>query len=116
MKRIVMVMAVMGHLAMGQAVNAGAEGGPKRAMDRVRANATDVYTVVFEEDEPAMVGVKGDGDTRLFLTVYDANGNLIASDSGNICLVRWTPRWTGRFTIKVTNLGRVYNNYVMVTN
>jgi hypothetical protein len=50
--------------------------------------------------------------------VYDENGNLIASDTDytDDCYVRFYPRWTGVFRIKIVNRGGVYNNYAIVTN
>ena len=49
---------------------------------------------------------------------YDENGNLIDSDTDNTdqCVCTFTPRWTGRFTIRIKNLGRVYNRYTLYTN
>jgi hypothetical protein len=81
--------------------------------ERVKAQSTDRYTHRFYADETAYIYVDGDGDTDLDLYVYDENGNLIDSDTdpGDTCLCRFTPKWTGSFTIKVKNLGRVYNEY-----
>ena len=96
----------------------GAVPGPKRIYDRVEGNTTDIWRFTFRGGETAIVGVSGDGDTDLDLYVYDANGNFITSDTdlGDDCLVTFTPRWTGTFIIKIKNLGRVYNNYLLVTN
>ena len=96
----------------------GAVGGPKYALSRVNAGATDVYHFSFRAGEPAIVTVSGDGDTDLDLYVYDNNGNLIDSDTdySDDCICAWTPRWTGQFTIRIRNRGRVYNSYVIHTN
>ena len=96
----------------------GAVGGPYRRVDRVLAGCTDSWTFTFRGGEYAMVILSGDGDTDLDLYVYDENGNLIDSDTDELddCICTFTPKWTGRFTIRVKNLGRVYNNYVLVTN
>lgn len=96
----------------------GAVGGPKYTVEVVRANSTDSYNVSFTAGYLAEVGLSGDGDTDLDLYVYDSNGNLIASDTDytDDCYVSWVPAWTGRFTIKVVNRGRVANRYVLVTN
>jgi len=79
----------------------------------VRANATDVYHIRFRANETAVCIVSGDGDTDLDLFIYDSNGNLIDSDTDNTddCVCTWTPRWTGTFTIKVKNYGRISNCY-----
>ncbi len=79
---------------------------------------TDTYVVPFAAGEPAVVVLKGDGDTILDLKVYDENGHLIAADvdEGAGALVKWTPRWSGKYIIKVVNHGPVYNHYRLATN
>lgn len=96
----------------------GAMGGPKYARGSVSARSYTYYDQKFWADEIAEVAVSGDGDTDLDLYVYDENGNLIASDTDytDDCYVRFCPRWTGRFRIKIVNRGGVYNNYAIVTN
>lgn len=96
----------------------GAVGGPKRGVYSVAAYSTDVFVVKFYANERATVVVSGDGDTDLDLYIYDDNGNLIAKDDdySDDCIVNWTPRRTGQFTIKVVNRGNVYNQYVIATN
>jgi hypothetical protein len=117
MKRITQ-FALVGLFLMAAVsfAQAGAVGGPKVAKYSLDGRSTDVFTIRFHAGETAKIGVAGDGDTDLALAVYDESGNLIAFHSGTECLVEWTPKWTGRFTIKVVNLGYVYNNYVLVTN
>ena len=92
--------------------------GPGVAVTRVEAHSTDTFSVMFAAGEEAIVTVVGDGDTDLDLKVYDENGNLIAQDidTTDRCFVRWIPRWTGRFTLRVENLGRVYNRYTIRHN
>ena len=88
-------------------------GGPKYDVHAVLANSTDVFQVSFNGKEEAAVVISGDGDTDLDLFVYDENGNLIDSDTevGDDCVVRFIPRWTGKFRIEIRNLGSVYNQY-----
>lgn len=83
--------------------------------DRVKANSTDIYTQKFYGGESVAILVEGDGDTDLDLFIYDENGNLIVSDTdeGDTCIAAFTPKWTGTFTIKIMNLGSVYNNYTL---
>ena len=83
--------------------------------ERVLANSTDTYSEVFVADVNVVVYVEGDGDTDLDLYIYDESGNLIDSDTDNTdrCYCEWTPRWRGKFTIKIKNLGSVYNAYTM---
>lgn len=81
--------------------------------DIVKANTTDVYTVTLRADEAFYIYVSGDGDTDLDLFVYDENDNLIDSDtdSDDKCLCTVRPKWTGKFKIKIKNLGNLYNRY-----
>lgn len=96
----------------------GRVGGAVTHYDRVSANSTDTYNIQFRGGEYAMIIVSGDGDTDLDLYVYDSYGNLVASDSdySDDCVVSFTPRYTSTFRVKIVNRGRVYNNYVLVTN
>lgn len=96
----------------------GAADGPIYRVDRVGARTTDIWKINFLGGEDAIVYVSGDGDTDLDLYVYDENGNLIDSDTDatDECICTFHPRWTGPFTIKIKNLGYVYNRYVLRTN
>lgn len=96
----------------------GATGGRKGATSRVEARSTDTYEITFRGGELARIAVVGDGDTDLDLFVYDEDGYLIVKDDDDTdtCIVQWTPRWTGKFSIKIKNLGRVYNAYEIATN
>lgn len=96
----------------------GAVGGPKYAYGRVYARSYTYYDQKFWANSMAEVVVSGDGDTDLDLYVYDEYGNLITSDTDytDDCYVRFYPRWTGRFRIKIVNRGGVYNDYAIVTN
>jgi hypothetical protein len=89
--------------------------GPASKADVVDAYTTNVYHESFFGGELARVRVIGDGDTDLDVYVLDEFGNVIASDTGytDTCEVVWLPRWTGPFTIRVVNLGAVYNRYVI---
>lgn len=81
--------------------------------DKVLSHDTDVYRVTLERGERWFICLSGDGDTDLDLYVYDENGNLIDSDSDSSddCVCTVTPKWTGRFTIKIVNRGSVFNRY-----
>lgn len=89
-----------------------------RRTDRVLAGYTDTWTYTFTGGKEAYVIVTGDGDTDLDLYIYDENNNLIDSDTDETddCICSFTPRWTGKFYIKIKNRGRVYNNYVILIN
>jgi hypothetical protein len=96
----------------------GRVGGPASHYDEVLARSTDVYTLTFRGGEWAEIRVRGDGDTDLDCYVYDQNGNLIDSDADytDYCILGWVPRWTGSFTLRIRNLGWVWNGYILVTN
>lgn len=96
----------------------GAVGGSQYDYDRVNAYSTVQYQINFRAGERAVVSVQGDGDTDLDLYIYDGNGNLIAQDTdySDNCVCAWTPRWTGKFYIRIKNRGGVYNRYYLQTN
>lgn len=96
----------------------GAVGGPNYAEDVIYGKDVNTYKVNFWAKELAQVGVSGNGNTDLDLYVYDANGNLIGSDTdySDDCIVRWVPAWTGTFIIKVVNRGIYNNRFVILTN
>jgi hypothetical protein len=96
----------------------GAVGGPREGFNSVYARSTDTYQLAFRAGQLAEIIVCGDGDTDLDLYVYDAYGNLAAysDDYYDDCFVSWVPSWTGSYTIKVVNRGRVHNRYIIVTN
>ena len=101
-----------------QAPSRGAVNGPRYTVEIVGPGCADNFSVSFVKGSLAEVGLSGDGDTDLDLYVYDSNGHLIASDTDytDDCYVSWVPAWTGRYTIKVVNRGRVANRYVLITN
>jgi hypothetical protein len=91
--------------AQGQIARVGAYGSESW---RVWGNAGDTITVT----------VDGDGDTDLDLYVLDGNGRVIVSDEDatDYCVVRFTVTRSGYFTVKVRNLGSVYNEYRISTS
>lgn len=110
------VLAMIDDVAA--ATSRGRVGGPIRHLDRVRPRITDVFTITFRGRRRAAVAISGAGNTNLDLLVYDENGNLVcASTSGRDregCA--WTPKWTGKFRIKVRNYGYRHNRYWLLTN
>jgi hypothetical protein len=97
----------------------GVVDGPAAHTDRIEANATDVFNnVEFEGGKEAAVYLQGDGDTDLDLLIQDQFGiEICRRDSyADRELCRWTPRWTGPFSIIVKNHGSVWNHYRLVTN
>lgn len=112
------LLALADRVHVPEGVSRGRVGGASKTLESVKANATDRYTIKFYGGEVAEIFVSGDGDTDLDLYVYDDNGNLIEKDDDytDDCYCRWTPRWTGSFTVKIVNRGNVYNRYTMWTN
>ncbi|MBO9717194.1 MAG: hypothetical protein J7507_10380 [Pseudoxanthomonas sp.] len=110
------LLAAIDRVAAGE--SKGRSNGPGQVSERVLSGDTDTYTISFDGGEEAAVLVVGDGDTDLDLYVYDENGNLICDDTDrtDTMLCEWTPNWTGNFTVRIKNLGSVYNAYEMVTN
>ena len=96
----------------------GAVGTQQYASSTVDAGSSDVYRVNFTAGKLAVVTMVGDGDTDLDLYIYDPNGNLVDSDTGNSdnCVCAWTPRVSGKYKIKIVNRGIVYNSYILRTN
>src|SRR5689334_19047666 len=112
------MIAAAALLTLASNAFAGDPTGANAGFADVSARSTDVYAIPFAGGEPALVTVRGDGDTDLDLYVYDENGNLICSDTDytDQLICSWSPRWTGMFRIEVRNLGNVYNRYQVRTN
>lgn len=70
----------------------------------------------FRGLEMGTVLVIGDGSTLLRVEVFDEFGNYITSNSGYSASVSFIPHWNQPYTIKVTNLGGLFNRYVLTTN
>lgn len=84
----------------------------------IRGGATDTYSLRLEGGVLTVIGISGDGSSDLDLFVEDEHGNRICEADGGsddeIC--RFTPRTTGVFKVEVRNLGRIANQYLLVTN
>ncbi len=95
-----------------------AVGGATRHVDMVMRYDTDTYKLVFRGGETAEMAILGDNETDLDLYVYDAKENLVVSDTGGAdrCHVKWVPKSTGPFTVKIKNRGGEPNHYTLVTN
>lgn len=64
------------------------------------------------------INLSGDGDTDVDLLVYDYRGNLVARSEGRTDdeMIGLNVYRSGYFTIRVKNLGRVYNSYQLWVN
>ena len=116
---LLIAAAFIGTLFTTADADARSLSGRNQTTTRVRAFGTDRFRpITFMKGEIASVILKGDGDTDLDLYVYDEYGTLVAKDDDYTdgCVAMWTPRRTAPFYIVVRNRGRVYNQYVMITN
>jgi hypothetical protein len=115
---IVLALVVgAGLLGWSPTAEAGRVPRPGVDADVVRPLGTVTYgDEWFDGGDLAAVTVTGDGSTALSVAVYDESGNLITSDYGYTCRLTWYPRWTGRFTIRVRNLGHYSNHFELATN
>jgi len=89
-----------------------------RSIHRLPAYSSHTFKIDSRSGEMARAVVIGDRHSTLVLYVYDRYGNLIDSDEDASvdCIVEWVTFRTGTFTIKVVNLGDVYNDYILLTN
>jgi hypothetical protein len=96
----------------------GKEDGPARVVSRIQGGATDVYSVTFSGNEPAMAAITGEGLSDLDLFVEDDKGNQICRSTSAVDdeICRWTPRWNAAFRIRVRNIGNTPNEYRLWTN
>lgn len=92
--------------------------GASRQLNTLPAGAVDMWKIPFYGESYAEIGIKGDGDTPLLVTVADENGNRINCparvDDRFYC--DFVPRWNGYFTITVANTGTTRNSYALLTN
>jgi hypothetical protein len=109
------LFAVVAGLVMSlgavETASAGSPDGARFKYVNVQARSVHVERVAFYAGEEAVVTVVGDGDTDVDLEIYDATGTLVASDYGltDNCICRWVPSRDQVYTIRVINLGGVYN-------
>lgn len=96
----------------------GLTSGAERQLNPLPAGARDAWTVPFYGGSLAEIGVTGNGNTPLVVTVADENGNHITCPArdGDRFYCDFVPRWNGYFTISVTNTGNALNAYYLLTN
>jgi hypothetical protein len=76
----------------------------------------DTWTFNYRGGEIGRVNITGDGNANLALDIYDENNNYIIGFTGPSPYAWWTPKWSGPFTIKVTNTGGGTVYYDLYTN
>lgn len=89
-------------------------GGPILRYFRIPARSTQEWSVTLRGGTTTIIEVSGDGDTDLDLYVYEGS-RLVCSDTraGDDCIVSVDAYSTCTVTVKVKNLGYVYNDYVI---
>jgi hypothetical protein len=111
MRRILALAALAGVLGLGTIARAD-----DVATIVVRPRTTDVIKATIHVGHRADVAVVGDGDTDLDLYVYDPYGRLVAYDDDETdhCYVRFCPRMSGTYTIKVVNRSTCLSNAYVI--
>ena len=111
MRRIMVLAALVGMLGLGQIARAD-----DAATTVVRPRTTDVIKATIYVGHLAEVAVIGDGDTDLDLYMYDPSGRLVGYDDDETdrCYVRFFPRTTGAYTIKIVNRSRSLSNAYVI--
>lgn len=97
----------------------GVSSGPVYNIGSLGNGGADTYPVVdFIGGEYAEVYVEAKGATDLNLTITDAQGRLVCSDTdvSHIAYCGWRPADTGGFVLKVENNGPASANYALMTN
>jgi len=97
----------------------GAASGPVYNIGSLGNGGLDTYPVVqFLGGEYAEVYVEAKSTTDLNLSIYDAQGRLVCSDTddSHIAYCGWRPGDTGGFVLKVENNGPAGAKYALMTN
>jgi hypothetical protein len=97
----------------------GVASGPVYNLGSLASGADDIYPPIeFRGGEYAEVYVEAKAATNLNLSVYDAQGRLVCSDTdiSHIAYCGWTPAEGGTFTLKVENKGPTSSAYALMTN
>lgn len=81
---------------------------------RIPARSTQDWEVTLRGGTNTIIEVSGDGTTDLDLYVYEG-GRLVCSDTrvGDDCIVSVDAYSTCTVTVRVKNLGYVYNDYIL---
>lgn len=96
----------------------GLVGGASSWVRDISARSSVSYEITAQGGYIWNVVAAGDGDTDVDMEVFDQNGNLVCRDiapyTRATCSI--TPAWTGRFTVKVSNLGNVWTRTLIMSN
>lgn len=101
-------LAVVAVALCSSVVMASPVTGPASDRDTLQPSQFITYNMVLRKGEPTIIAVQGAGRSDIDCVLYDANGNVVDSDTDDtdVCAIVSTPRWTGEFVLKVINVGR----------
>jgi hypothetical protein len=97
----------------------GAQGGPKKDAFSIRPGEVVKWNpCTFIGGQLAEVGIANKVHGAMVLEVFDEFGNSVARDNvpGPYFYVRFVPRMTGPFYIRLTNIDSISFNCVLITN
>lgn len=97
----------------------GVASGPVYNIGTLASGGADTYPPIeFRAGEYAEVYVEAKVTADLNLTVLDAEGRLVCSDTdiSSIAYCGWTPVEAGSFTLRIDNKGPVSASYALMTN
>jgi hypothetical protein len=84
----------------------------------VEQQTTDVLQLAYQAGRKARLKLLGDGDTDLDIAVHDPAGKQVAVGNGPTDSeeVAWQAETTGVYTVRITNKGTIWNQYVLTTD
>jgi hypothetical protein len=87
-----------------------------KAMADLEGGQTDSWQIALSGDVAAELGLIGDGDSALDMTVTDEAGSIVCALPPGVtpALCRFTPARNGFFSVSVRNHGAVQNSYQLV--
>jgi hypothetical protein len=88
------------------------------ARAKLAPGQTDAWRMPLFGQVPAEIGLIGDGNSPLEITVSDAGGASICAQAASVqpFLCRLTPARNGFFTVEIVNHGTAANSYRLIGN
>lgn len=97
------------------AATKGRVGGGIVSLGQITGRTIHSRTMSFRANQTAEVAAVGIDTNDIMLEVFDEGGHLICRDT-DPAYCRFTPAWTGSFTVKVHNDGKSLAHYRLETN